>query len=220
MTTTRSGPTQAETGWRSHAFDDESLRLEVPPWAHLVAVAAVVGTVVLAAFVYLGPIIGLLVGTTAVAAFVAWSTTTFRHPAQRRVIPWYTTTIVVMLMHEAERFGGDYAAVVTDMIPTGFGDPVIFTEYALILTFIILPTAVYLLGIAGIFYHHPLGNYSAWWLFIWSIILPLSHFALPLFASDGYCYIPGMWTAPVPVAAGIVGIRLLLRHQLKREAPT
>lgn len=53
---------------------------------------------------------------------------------------------------------------------------------------------------------HPLGHYGAWTLFAGFGLLEIWHFAFPIFTPEPYGYFPGMWTAPVIIAAGCWGL--------------
>ncbi len=53
---------------------------------------------------------------------------------------------------------------------------------------------------------HPLGYYGAWTLFAGFGILEVAHFVFPLLTDDPYGYFPGMWTAPLIIAAGWWGL--------------
>lgn len=50
------------------------------------------------------------------------------------------------------------------------------------------------------------GHYGAWTIFTGFGILELGHFVFPFFTPEPYGYFPGMWTAPLIVAAGWWGL--------------
>ena len=63
------------------------------------------------------------------------------------------------------------------------------------------------------FFHHPLGNFVAWFVFVLALAEGLAPFVLPIFGSGSYQYFPGMATAPVAAFFGARGIRLLIERR-------
>ena len=63
------------------------------------------------------------------------------------------------------------------------------------------------------------GHYGAWTLFTAFGILELAHYAFPLFTPEPYGYFPGMWTAPLIVAAGFWGISRMWRGKRGASQP-
>jgi len=199
----------------AYLLDDEPMYFAPPVWVNIVAVIAIAGTILIAVFIYFHIIPGTLLTVNTVITLFVWYLTTYKQPAKRRVIPVYILAIIAMLLHAGELHYGAYADRMVALFPEAFGEPAIFTEYWFILTFVLIPTALYLWGAVGLFYHNRLGNFMAWWLFLWSILFPASHYLLPLFATSGYSYVPGMFSAPAMIALGLVGTRALWVHQLK-----
>ncbi len=60
---------------------------------------------------------------------------------------------------------------------------------------------------------HPLGHYGAWTLFTGFGLLEVWHFLFPLFTPEPYGYFPGMWTAPLIIAAGCWGLWRMWRGE-------
>ena len=158
----------------NYFLDDERLYFNPPAWVNILAVMSIAGTLLIAVFIYFRAIPGMLLTINVVIALVAWYSTTYKRPAKRRVIPVYILAIIVMLLHSGELHFGSYADRLVALFPNSFGELVIFTEYWFILTFVLTPTAFYLLAAVGLFYHNKMGNFMAWWLFIWSIVFPAS----------------------------------------------
>lgn len=196
---------------------DEPLRLRVPWQIHLLTVAATGITALIASWMYFGPVLAAIWGTAVAGAVVMWVRTTLRRPASRRVLPWYVLAIVVLLAHSTEQWWYGYPQTLARLFPEAFAPPVHFTDRASIVIFPFVSTALFLLGGAALFFHHPLGNFCGWLLVSLMIVVPVSHAVLAL-AAARIQYIPGMWTAPLVLVVGVLGARQLVRDRLPEEA--
>lgn len=204
------------TGRAGRWLTDEPLRLRVPWQIHLLMVIATGITALVATWMYFGTVIAVVWGVAVVAAVVLWVRTTLRRPASRSVLPLYVLGIVVLLGHATEQWAQGYAQTLARLFPAAFAPPVHFSERASIVIFPFAATTLFLIGGAALFFHHPLGNFSAWLLFSLMIVLPVSHPVLALVAGQAR-YVPGMWSGPVVALIGVLGARYLARHRLPEE---
>ena len=184
---------------------DQPIAFQPPRWINAVAVVATFGTLCLATYIYFGAPLALTLTITAATATALWLKTTYRVSQSRRILPLYIFTILAQLVQGAEQHWGNYSTAVS----LGWKIPI--TSASFTLSFTLTAVAFYLLGAAIIFYQTKLGGFIAWWLFLWSLIYPTSHFFLMLLTPQpGFSYIPGMVSAPVLILLGITGIRWIL----------
>lgn len=204
----------AESGGRRWVhLDDEPLRLQAPKWVHLLLVLSSLITLAAAGYIHVGGLVTGFVVSAGVVALLGWRATTYNNPASRRVLPWYIATVIVLLLHYGEAWYFGYAEALTARFPGAFASPVVFNDVIYLSIFPLAGTALYLWAAVGVFFHHPLGNYMAWFVFVLALAEGLAPFILPLFGSGGYEYFPGMATAPVAALFGGRGVRSLVERQ-------
>jgi len=190
---------------------DDPIPFQPPLWINAVAVLAILGTLCLAVYIYMGAPLALTLAFTSAIAVTLWLKTTYRVFQSRRILPLYIFTILAQLVQGAEQHWGDYGTAVS----LGWQIPITSTNFTLYFT--LTAVAFYLLGAAIIFYQTKLGGFIAWWLFLWSIIYPASHYLLALSTHQpGFTYIPGMLSSPLLVMLGIIGIRWILNDIAER----
>jgi hypothetical protein len=193
---------------------DDPIPFQPPPWINPVAVLAILGTLCLAVYIYMGAPLALTLAFTSAIATILWLKTTYHVFQSRRILPLYIFTILAQLVQGAEQHWGDYSTAVS----VGWQIPISSINFTLYFT--LTAVAFYLLGAAIIFYQTKLGGFITWWLFLWSIIYPASHFLLPLSTlQPEFTYIPGMISSPLLVILGIIGIRWILNDIAKRPKP-
>lgn len=117
--------------------------------------------------------------------------TTYRRPASRATFPIYFVAIVALLVQALEQYYYGYADALVTMFPDVFASPVVFTEAIFLSVFAF--GLVALIGVGMI-----LGE-------------PTHLLAFPLKVGGRYAYFPGMWTALLPMVAGLWGMYVLIR---------
>lgn len=197
-----------------YILDDEPLLFCPPRWVSILAVLSICGTLLLAVYIYFAWIVALLFGLISAVALFAWLRTGYCQPARRRILPVYILSVIAMLVHYSELHNGVYVEHLISMFPEVFGDKPGFSQYWFILTFLLMPASVFLWAAVGIFYHKLIANYVMWWLYIWCIVFPVSHYVLPVFSAGPYGYMPGMYSAPLIVLVGLAGIAAVVNENM------
>ena len=200
------------------SLDDTHIAFIPPRWISVVAILSLAITMLLAIFIYFGIVLVVLTLATAVLAFTAWLKVGYAQPISRRVLPIYILVIIANLFQGAEQHAGQYAMVLGELFPTLIQDTNVLTNFNFAAVFSLTTTAFYLLGGAIVFYQVRVGGFLVWWLFLWSIIFPASHFVLPLFSVAGFGYVPGMLTSPITILLSVTGIRFVLNCNTNHEA--
>lgn len=196
---------------RTMIMNDEQVELNVPRWVSLLLVVAVIITVGAAGFIYTGVLVSGLTLGSAVVALALWLTLTYTRPARRAMLPHYIAAIIAVLVLYVEQYYFGYAQKMTVLFPGIFSQPVVFTEKIFLSVFPFAGTVLFLFGGFCLFFHRPIGNYLLWLLYCLGIVSGVSVYIVNVFATGGYGYLPGMWTAPLAVVAGARGIWFLLR---------
>ena len=132
---------------------------------------------------------------------------------RRRAVQFFQPNIlatVALLIQAAEGWTFGHAKSLNSLFPSAFADPVVFNE-TIYLSIALAGTALYLLGGVGIFFHHPLGNFVAWFIFFGMILGEPTHLLVfPLLEGGRYHYFPGMWTALFPLVTGVWGMVVIV----------
>lgn len=129
-------------------------------------------------------------------------------------MPIFILLVIVSIIQILEQWYFEYPATIKSLFPSSFESPVIFNETIFISIFLFCGTTLYLLGAFGIFFHHPLGNFVAWFLMIFSLINSLDILIMP-FLAGSIQYLPGMIVAPFIIVLSIVGMIQLIKKTEK-----
>jgi hypothetical protein len=147
-----------------------------------------------------------IVSGAGVLAFVAWELTTYRRPADPRIVPVYLLTVACLHLHIMEEYLMGFAPRMSRL----FGIPTL-TEQTFMISFAFIGIVLWILAGIGLLYRNPLANYAAWFMF--SIpVMETSHYIFPLIEGGPYHYFPGMYTAWLPMIPGFYGIYRLWRE--------
>lgn len=195
-------------------MNEAELHLDVPPWVYPLAVVTQLLTALAAGYVYLGSLVTFPVIAAATAALLLWLRTSYRDPRRRTFMPLYLVLLVIVLAQGLEQWHFGYVATLHRLFPGSFEPPVVFTEKIQLAVFTLAAVSLYLIGALGLFFHHPLGNYTAWLLVCQSVIGCATLFALG-FWSGHFQYIPGMAAGTVALALGLVCVFRLARGPAK-----
>ncbi|MCK6629719.1 MAG: hypothetical protein L6R45_31660 [Anaerolineae bacterium] len=105
---------------------EEDITLEIPLWVYPLTVLAILITLGVAGYIYLGFLVTFPVMLTGFLALAAWYGTTYQQPRQRRILPLYIALIVVLLLQGAEQWYFEYPEVIKTLFPASFGSPIVF----------------------------------------------------------------------------------------------
>lgn len=198
-------------------LSETPMRLEVPRWVHLFIVANASLTATVAMYVLGGPLGAILLAIPLAGGIVAWIPTTYRNPAPRRLLPLYLAAGVSLHLVYTEQWLADIAPSFRSASQSLWPGSTPLTEPVWMTAFPIVLTVLFLLGGAGLFFHHPLGSLMGWVLFLHAIVYGLSPFLLALATTLERTYVPGMFAGAVPVWLGVTGLRLTIN--LTRSTP-
>jgi hypothetical protein len=185
-------------------MDDEIITLLVPDWVYALLVASILTTLGIASYIYTGSVITAIFMVAGWLALIAWFGSTYRTPTSRTVLPTYILAVVVNLFLVLESYYFGYADSLKSLFPSAFANPLVFNE-TIYISIAMVGVTLYLLGGFGVFLHHPLGNYMAWFLFSISVVDGLAHYVLPLLSSRGFQYVPGMVMSVFAIIIGLYG---------------
>ncbi len=194
-------------------LDDAHVPFDPPRWINIVTVLSLVGTMLLAVFIYLGVVLAVLALLTTVLAVGAWLGNGYAQPISRRILPIHIIAVIANLLQGAEQHAGQYALVIQTLFPALIQESNRLTNENFAAVFSLTTASMFLGGAAMVFYQARVGGFVAWWLFMWSILFPVSHYLLPLFSASGFSYVPGMITAPLTMAVGVIGTILIKRFK-------
>ena len=196
---------------RAEAADARGANLYASPLVALLFAAATLITTSVAAYVYAGAVVCLLVGLTGAVSVPAWLRTHYRRPGGARpVLGVYIATIVALIAQHTEEWLRGFPDQLRRLVPQAFPPEVTFDERLFVSVFSLAAVAILLLGALALHHGLAIGDYAAWLLFSWAIVQGLAHYAYPVAGGAGFEYVAGMVTAPLPVAAGALGVRRLL----------
>lgn len=171
-----------------------------------VIVAAVIATIVYTGATAVGNAPVIIIGGSAVIAYVIWLLTTYRQPADAsQVLPFYLVAVGAQLVHETE----EYLAGFPSQFSMLFHIPV-FTDRFFVITFLLVFSIIWVLAGVGLLYKNPIANFLVWFFVIGpGLVNGIAHFVFPFLAHR--LYFPGIITVLLPTTASILVIWQLLR---------
>jgi hypothetical protein len=157
----------------------------------------------------------IIIGGSAIIAYVTWLLTTYRQPADAsKVLPLYLVAVGAQLVHETE----EYLAGFPSQFSTLFHLPV-FTEQFFVITFLLIFSIIWVLAGVGLIYKNPVANFLAWFFVIGpGLVNGIAHFVFPFLAHR--LYFPGIITVVLPTTASILVIWQLLRPFVLKKQKT
>jgi len=171
-----------------------------------VLVAAIIAIISYTGATTIGNAPVIIVGGSAVIAYVVWLLTTYRRPADPgKILPLYLVAVGAQLVHETE----EYLAGFPSQFSTLFHIPA-FTEQFFVITFLLVFSVIWVLAGVGLIYKNPMANFLAWFFVIGpGLANGIAHFVFPFLAH--HIYFPGLITVLLPTTASILLIWQLLR---------
>jgi hypothetical protein len=157
----------------------------------------------------------IIIGGSAIIAYVIWLLTTYRQPADAsKVLPLYLVAVCAQLVHETE----EYLAGFPSQFSTLFHIPV-FTEQFFVITFLLVFSIIWVGAAVGLIYKNPVANFLAWFFVIGpGLVNGIAHFVFPFLAHR--LYFPGILTVLLPTTASILVIWQLLRPFMLNKQKT
>lgn len=171
-----------------------------------IIVAAVIVTISYAGATAVGNAPVIIIGGSAVIAYIIWLLTTYRRPVDAsQVLPYYLLAVGAQLVHETE----EYLAGFPSQFSMLFHIPV-FTDRFFVVTFLLVFSIIWVLAGVGLLYKNPIANFLVWFFAIGpGLVNGVAHFVFPFLAHR--LYFPGIITVLLPTAASILVIWQLLR---------
>jgi hypothetical protein len=197
-------------------MNEAELHLDVPRWVYPLAVLTQLFTALAAGYAYLGALITFPVIAAGTAALLLWLATSYRDPRRRTFLPWYLVLLVLVLARGLEQWHFGYAATLHRVFPGSFEPPVVFTERIQLAVFTLGAVSLSLIGALGLFFHHPLGNYMAWFLVCDAAVAGVVLVVLS-FVSGHFHYIPGIVTGAPGLLLGLFCAVRLARSPAKEQ---
>lgn len=157
---------------------------------------------------------GIVCGSM-VGGFVCWILTTWRRPANPKlIVPVYLVTMALFFIHVLE----EYLFHFSDRIAELFG--LVWPESEFVMTIMLLGPMIWLGAAVGLIYRNPFANFIAWFLLFGMVLGEPAHLVFPIVEGGAYHYFPGMWTALLPMVTAIFGIVLIVRDHRAWVAAT
>lgn len=171
-----------------------------------IIVAAVIATVVYTGATAVGNAPVIIIGGSAVIAYVIWLFTTYRRPVDAsQILPFYLVAVGAQLVHETE----EYLAGFPSQFSMLFHIPV-FTDRFFVITFLLIFSIIWVLAGVGLLYKNPIANFLVWFFVIGpGLVNGVAHFVFPFLAHR--LYFPGIITVLLPTTASIIVIFQLVR---------
>lgn len=167
-------------------------------WLTFALCLIVTGTA--AVYEFAGPLFAVPVGLAGLLAAAGWQsaeTRKIRVPVSF-IVP-YLLLVMSLLAQQAAEFAGRASEAAASFSITGFA------------IYSIGAASAFMLGASALTMRHPLGDWSAWLVCMWSVLQSLFHYAYPLAASGRYTYAPVHLLAWLPLAIGLYGLFRLCR---------
>jgi hypothetical protein len=177
-----------------------------------VAVASAIALVVTLLVTQVGVPFALIVGGSAIIAFVVWLLTTYRHPVDgRRILPLYVLAVGMQYVHMTEEFLTGFAVHFSAL--TGAD----LTPDKFVVVALLGGGMAYAFSGFGLVRQNPLANYVLWFFLIGpaGLVNSIAHVSFPFLA--GTTYFPGLITVVLPTVFGTaLAVRILA--DVRRES--
>jgi hypothetical protein len=184
----------------------------------------------------------IIVGGSALIGFIFWYITYLKMPTDPRIIlPLFILTVAGLQIHIVEEYLTGFGPAMSRL----FNIP--WTEKSFLLVFALVGPTIYTLTTLGLYYRIPIAGFIAWFIFIGPGVAEFTHFIFPVlepridpanlgsitqtingtevanmpnyyFKTTGQYYFSGMWTAVLPMIAGIYSIYRLTKEHRKNNS--
>lgn len=182
---------------------EQSLRLEAPGWMWpLVSLTILISTWTPLS-IYLNTLGIKTAVTAAVIAIPLWALTTYRQTRLRRVLPGYIGLLLSLILQIVELLIFGHEVQMNNPVISQLTLPTVWVIEIEIGIVCLGWAALLLFASAGIFFHHPVGNYGAWLACSLAVLGGLSRYSSLLVAS-GPSYVPGMFSGCTAMILGLL----------------
>jgi hypothetical protein len=179
--------------------------------------AATLATVILvtldvAAYTYAGAPLAVATTTASALSLSGWVVTTRRRSASDpTAFDLSVMTVVSLLVLYAEQWRRGFSSQLVRLFPSAFPHGVGLSDRAFVGVFPLAGSALLLLGALAYYRGSAFGRFAAWFTFAWGAVAALVVYVYPLFGAGAWRPLPGTFTAPLPLAVSLFGIRAMLR---------
>lgn len=147
----------------------------------------------------------LIVSGSMVGGMIGWLATTWRRPAEPRlIVPIYLTTMALFFVHVLEEYLFDFAGRISALFE------LTWPETDFVTTIMLLGPIIWLGATIGLLRRNPFANFIAWFILFGMVLGEPAHLVFPLVAGGDYHYFPGMWTALMPMVTAILGLAVII----------
>ena len=161
-----------------------------------IIVALVITFLVALAFTGIGAGFALIVGGSAIIAFIVWLLTTYRNPVDgQKILPLYILAVGMQFIHLTEEFTAGFPREFSALTGSHLSSD------AFVLIAVLGGGILYMVAGIGLLYRHPVANYLLWFFLIGpaGLVNTLAHFTFPFL--NGTPYFPGLITVLLPTIA-------------------
>lgn len=181
----------------------------------------------------------ILIAASGVIAFIGWYFTYLKRPVDHtRILPLFLFVVSALQIMVGEEYFMKFGPSVSRLFD------IALTDDRYLLVFALATPLLYSLTAIGLFYRFPIAGYIAWFIFAFAACTAIAHFIYPQLEpailpanaekisstvsgdtfikempnyykkTTGHYYFPGMWSAILPLATGMLAmVRLILYHR-------
>ena len=159
------------------------------------------------AYTYLGNIPAVVFSVASIGGFILWIFTTYKTPVNPyKVIIPYLTTVILFIIHVYEEYIMDFEVALTDIFGFHVDEPTLLTVAAF------MAPVMWILGAILILKKTQFGYYFLSFFIIAMTMAELSHYIFPFMEDGTFHYVPGMYTAALPLIPAGYALYVTLRE--------
>jgi hypothetical protein len=141
-----------------------------------------------------------------VGGLAVWIKFPLLYPTEpKKIIPIYALMVTSLWFHILEEYEFDFGPRLGEAIHSGW------TGKEFLFSFGYFLPILWILGLIGLAYRHPLGYYMASFVAFGMFLGEPTHLLVfPILEGGRYHYFPGMWTALIPMIFGIWTLQVMI----------
>lgn len=153
-----------------------------------------------------------IITVSMIGGLVLWIKFPLAYPTEpKKILPIYALMVASLWFHISEEFAFDFGSRIGNMIHSGW------TDKEFLFSFGYFMPVLWILGLIGLAYRHPLGYYMASFVAFGMFLGEPTHLLVfPILEGSRYHYFPGMWTALLPMVFGIWAIQTMIIEARKQ----
>jgi hypothetical protein len=178
-----------------------------------ILVGIIVSILISLLFTQVGWAFALIVGGSAVVAYVLWLLTTYKNPVDgNKILPFYLVAVAMQYIHMTEEFVAGFPHAFSSLTGSKFESD------TFVLISLLLGGIVYMLTGYGLLRRHPVANYLLWFFLIGpaGLVNTIAHVTFPFFA--GGFYFPGLITVLLPTISGSLIVWEIFKGRQQKAA--